>query len=264
MLGNAQSRWTSVLVIVLLSTMAAAQEEAVEEPLAGITPADILDGKRHFDAHCAICHSIGGTGGRGPDLTLQPFRRAASDGDLIRAIDVGIRGTEMPGAWPLSDRQVRNVAAYVRALSEVAAVDLPGDPVRGKALYDANDCATCHIVSGQGRGIGPELSAVGARRNHEYLKRALVRPSADTPERFLVILAVPHEGPPVEGMRVNEDSFTVQLRDISGNLYSFRKSKLRTYRKQFGKSVMFEYGDRLETSEIDDLVAYMASLRGEQ
>lgn len=264
MRGITHSRWTVVFAMVLLSAAATAQEEAVDEPLAGITPADIVDGKRHFDAHCAICHSIGGTGGRGPNLLLQPFRRAPSDGDLIAAIDEGIRGTEMPGTWPLSDRQIRQVAAYVRTLSEVEAVELPGDSVRGAALYEANDCATCHIVAGRGRGIGPELTEIGSRRNHEYLKRALIRPSADTPEQFLVILAVPREGAPVEGMRVNEDSFTVQLRDINGSLHSFRKSELRSYRKQFGKSVMFEYGDRLNASEIDDLVAYMASLRGEQ
>ena len=79
-----------------------------------------------------------------------------------------------------------------------------------------------------------------------------------------MILATSDSGELVEGMRVNEDSFTVQLRDIEGTLHSLRKQELKTYRKLFGRTVMPNYAQKLSRAEVDDLVAYLAGLRGEQ
>ena len=225
---------------------------------------NLARGERLFNAHCAICDSVGGTGGRGPTLTVPTFRRAANDAALARIIDNGITGTEMPGTWAINDDETRQIVGYVRSLARVEKVNLPGDPERGKAIYEATDCASCHIVSGKGRGIGPELTDIGRRRSPAYLSRSIVQPAADTPESFLLILAVSDSGEPVEGMRVNEDSFTVQLRDIEGTLHSLRKGELKTYRKLFGRTIMPNYAQKLSRAEIDDLVAYLAGLRGEQ
>jgi len=44
--------------------------------------------------------------------------------------------------------------------------------------------------------------------------------------------------------------------------YSFRKSDLAELNKQFGKSPMPSYKSALNDAEMDDIVAYLASLRG--
>ena len=75
---------------------------------------------------------------------------------------------------------------------------------------------------------------------------------------------MPLKGDPVEGIRINEDSFTIQLRDINGQLHSLRKTDLETLQKRFNQSIMFDYSRRLTAAEIDDLVAYMAGLREDQ
>jgi len=249
--------------LVIAAACALGPIVAAQEPLDQLTSAEIANGERLFNAHCAICHSIGGTGGRGPNLTIQPFRRVASDDALVAAVNFGIPGTEMPAAWALNAEESRQIAGYVRSLAAVEHVELPGDPTRGRLVYEASDCTTCHIVNGQGRGIGPELTDIGRRRSAGYLERALVRPAQEVPEGFLLILAASEGGTPVEGMRVNEDSFSVQLRDINGAFHSLRKSELTTFRKQFNRTLMPEYASKLSREELDDLIAYMASLRGE-
>jgi len=62
---------------------------------------------------------------------------------------------------------------------------------------------------------------------------------------------------------VNEDTFTIQLRDVDGSLQSLRKADLASLEKPPGASVMPSYRDTLEPDEIDDLVAFLATLRGE-
>src|SRR5271165_3775499 len=126
-------------------------------------------GKKLFTAHCAPCHGIDATGGRGPNLAVPKLRRAANDQAIFDLVKNGIPGTIMDGTWQLSDPELWRIVSYVSSLGHTTPQSLPGDPSRGKTLYDKLACAGCHIVAGEGRAIGPELSAIGASRSAAYL-----------------------------------------------------------------------------------------------
>jgi cytochrome c oxidase cbb3-type subunit 3 len=68
----------------------------------------------------------------------------------------------------------------------------------------------------------------------------------------------------VRGIRINEDTFTLQLRDADNRLYSFRKQDLKELNRESGGSLMPSYQTVFSPTEIDDLIAYLASLRGER
>jgi mono/diheme cytochrome c family protein len=61
---------------------------------------------------------------------------------------------------------------------------------------------------------------------------------------------------------VNEDPFSIQFRDVKGTLYSFFKNELAEFARDEGKTPMPSYRDRLTTTALDDLVAYLVSLEG--
>jgi cytochrome c oxidase cbb3-type subunit 3 len=168
----------------------------------------------------------------------------------------------MPGAWYMSEKDVVNVVAYVRSLGRVSADPVPGDAARGARVYSKRGCASCHIVAGEGAGFGPALTEVGARRSAEYLRECLVKPSANLPEGFLWVEATAVSGDIVRGIRVNEDTFTIQIKDSSGVFHSFRKQELKELHKLRGETPMPSYEQILSASELQDLVAYLASLRG--
>jgi hypothetical protein len=64
------------------------------------------------------------------------------------------------------------------------------------------------------------------------------------------------------GVRVNEDTFSIQFRDAGGTLYSFFKEELAELAADDGRTVMPSFRDRLEPTALDDLVAYLVSLEG--
>ena len=161
------------------------------------------------------------------------------------------------------DREAMQVALYVRSLGRTAVVKLPGDPARGRVLYQSKGCASCHIVQGEGTSLGPELTDVGARRSADYLKQAVIQPAATVPEAYLVVRVTTRNGKTIRGMRVNEDTFTIQVRDAANHIYSFRKSALLNLEKQFNQSLMPSFESAFTAAELDDLIAYLASLRGQ-
>jgi putative heme-binding domain-containing protein len=237
-------------------------------------PMELARGERTFTAQCSRCHGVGGTGGEGPALNRPTLRSAPDDDALMAVISDGIPGTDMGGSWSMSEQDVRQVAAYIRTLGRTEVAELPGDSARGAAMFMGDaDCTACHIVSGVGTGIGPELTDIGARRGVQHLREALLEPGTRRPsaintmgsggfDGYLLVRAVLPDGRRVEGMRINEDDFTLQLRDDLGRSYSLRKDELREVQRLFDSSAMPSYEGVFTESELDDLVAYLASLRG--
>lgn len=217
-------------------------------------------GRRLFEAQCALCHGQNGGGGRGPTLLKPKLDRAPDAAALEKVIAQGLP-PEMPGAWQLSPNEVKQLAEYVRGLGSVTQELVPGDVVRGGEVYARSGCAGCHMVDGAGSGFGPDLSNIGARRNAAHLREAVVSPTAALPEGFLMFTAVPAGGAAVTGVRLGEDPFTIQLADAGGRLHSFRKAALRALTPLPKKSPMPAY-DKLSTSDLQDLVAYLAARKG--
>jgi putative heme-binding domain-containing protein len=173
----------------------------------------------------------------------------------------------MPFTFAMTDNEVRDVIAYVRSLGRVPPEPLPGDPDKGQLIYRKAECSNCHIVGGKGGSQGPDLSDIGSRRGVEVLRGAMLHPGKDravTSEgyaTYVPFLAATKDGRVLTGMRVNEDTFTIQLRDTNNRLYSLQKSDLEALHKLDG-SVMPTYEKMLSHSDIDNVVSYLASLKG--
>jgi putative heme-binding domain-containing protein len=224
--------------------------------------ADLARGEKLFQVHCSRCHGAKGEGSRGPALTRPKLSRAPDDAALLKVIEEGIRGTEMPCAGAMSDREMRQAAAYVRSLGKLPMRPVPGDLARGAEIYRGKgNCASCHSINGEGGIAGPDLSLIGAARSASHLRESLVDPQAAVPENYLLVTVVSRNGSSVTGLRVNEDSFSIQVRDNSGSSHSFWKSEITNIERQRGKSPMPSYKTQLSDSELTDVVAYLASLK---
>ena len=227
--------------------------------------ADVQRGSRLFRTNCAVCHGPAGAGGRGANLTQPKLRRAPDDQALFMVIRQGIPGTEMPpGWWVLDDHEMWQVAAYVRSVGRVAPEKVTGNDQAGSRLFRTAGCIECHQMALEGGRVGPALTDIGSRRGASYLRAVLLDPASSLPEDFLQVQVVTADGKRITGIRLNEDTWSIQLRDLSDHLLSFWKEDLASLEKQPGRSPMPSYRGRLSEHELDDLVAYLVSLRGDR
>jgi putative heme-binding domain-containing protein len=211
----------------------------------------------------------------GPSLRRAVLVRAPDDSAFARLLAGGIPERGMPAAWQLNPAEIADLIGYVRSLGQVASGPVAGDSARGRAIFAGKGtCSTCHMVSGIGGSFGPELTLIGAVRGADFLRQSLVDPGAALPAgpqtnyaaaqfaRYLPVRAITATGEEIAGVRVNEDRFSIQIRAVSGRLFSLQKATLRSLDKRFGESLMPSYASVLRPNEISDLVAYLASLRG--
>jgi putative heme-binding domain-containing protein len=256
---------SAIFSFALAATAQIDPEYVIPKENPNTTATDLKNGQQLFLAQCARCHGPKGEGGRGTVLTQPRLRHAPDDQTLFLVIRDGIKGTEMPGGYALDTRETWQLAAYVRSLGRMPHEAVPGDPKRGQELYQAKGhCSQCHIISGQGGSLGPELSEIGSRRSAAHLHAAVLDPQSALPEGFLQVRLVTKDGRRISGVRLNEDTFTIQVRDLNGGVYSFFKEDLKELQRDPGKSPMPSFRAAFSGSEVDDLVAYLVSLRGNQ
>jgi len=236
------------------------QESELVQPKA--TPEDRAEGQRIFGMQCSFCHGPKGEGGQGAVLAVPHLPHAPDDLSLFRVIRDGIPGTKMP-ANALTPTQIWQVVAFVRTLGHVEGSKLTGDPVRGQQIYASKGaCARCHTIAGRGGGIGPDLSDIGTRQNADQVRTSLLDPDASVPLDFLQVRVVTKDGHSLTGVRVNEDAFSIQVRDLSNQFHSYWKSELTEISKEPKRSLMPSFRNTLTTGELDDLIAYLESLQG--
>ncbi len=119
----------------------------------------------------------------------------------------GSNDTESPmpgvtgGGIDLSEAEISAVIAYLQELGGAeVTVEIPtGTAVedseeivatKAQALGSAGEivasygCGACHKIAGQSGAIGPDLSSIGATRDSDYLRRAILDPNAEVTEGY--------------------------------------------------------------------------------
>jgi cytochrome c oxidase cbb3-type subunit III len=249
-----------------------------QNPLAG-DPKAAKAGEYEFRINCALCHGLGARGGgRGPDLTKAQKKYAHSDGEMFQIISNGIPGTAMPANGTngqgvgMTDEEIWQIVTYIRSREVKATANSLGNAAHGKELFygDAN-CSMCHMISGKGGRLGPELTGVGGSRTRESIIDSVRNPSRrlawglteatkEFPQEYQSVTVVTADGKQIKGVTLNEDSFSIQIMDSGEKIHLLDKSTLRSFQKG-RESMMPKYtGDALSDKELEDIVAYLVSV----
>ena len=142
-------------------------------------------------------------------------------GDLTRAMlgdaDHGVRARKLLGEGAPGDRR-KVIAAYLPAL------DRAGDAARGREVFKKT-CAACHKVGGEGRDVGPELTALRDRPPAELLV-AILDPNREVNPQFLHYKVRMKDGSVLDGIIAAESATSVTLKKAEGDPLTILRSEI--------------------------------------
>jgi putative heme-binding domain-containing protein len=254
---------------------AARRQEPTPQDAAKASAAGVKEGASLFRADCSPCHGLNAQGGgRGPDLTSGRWTHGSTDAEIFRTITQGVPGTEMP-ANAFEDSETWTIIAYLRSLQPPSRAVVAGDPAKGRKIFDSTGCASCHMVSGSGGRLGPDLSRVGASRSIAYLVNSIRNPDKELsaglsdpnnhyglPMVYDTVTVLTATGEKIKGVAKNEDTFSLQLMTAREELQFFFKKDLKEVIHEH-KSLMPPYPENtLSQIELQELIAYLVTLRG--
>jgi putative heme-binding domain-containing protein len=197
---------------------------------------------------------------------------------MFQVISNGIPGTAMPANGTngqgvgMTDREIWQIIAYIRSQEVKVSAKPLGNAAHGKELFygDAN-CSLCHMVEGKGGRFGPDLTAVAGSRTPQAIIESVRNPSQrlawglteatkEFPQEYETVQVVTRDGKQMKGVTLNEDSFSVQMMDMNGNIHLLEKDNLRSFRKSRESEMPKYTTDTLSDKDLEDVVAFLVSL----
>ncbi len=145
----------------------------------------------------------------------------------------------MGGGLPNADRE--KVVKEMLPLTEKT-----GDPVLGKAVFTKN-CAKCHMHSGEGNKIGPDLTGMAVHPKHELLIHIL-DPSRSVEGNFRIYTVSTVEGKVLTGMLAGETKTSIELIDTEGKRQPIQREDIEVL-VAGTKSVMPEGFEKVASAE---------------
>ncbi len=184
-----------------------------------VTPEQLVAaGEKIFKekGQCTTCHTLGGPGGRGPDLggvgaraaTRKPGTSAKAYlveslinpaafivptyPNIMPKIDrppIGLNRSELWATVAFLESQggtvdvkLDDIPATAGATADggAASIDLPGDPKAGQAVFRGKGtCIACHRAGSIGASpVGPDLSNIGGSQTIEYIMGKILNPAS--------------------------------------------------------------------------------------
>jgi len=164
-------------------------------------------------------------------------------------------------AFNLPGDDLDALAALVRSLNSPAAEHtIPGDREAGAQLFFGKGrCSTCHMISGRGKAVGPDLSDVAREMTVDELHEALIDPGAHITPGYQLVTAELRNGQTIRGFARSRSNFEIVMQDLKGDFHPIETSEISKIHEE-KKSAM----PPLEASpkELQDLVAYLGGLTG--
>ncbi|MEO8049590.1 MAG: PQQ-dependent dehydrogenase, methanol/ethanol family [Acidobacteriota bacterium] len=260
----------SVVFFVAASVTLAQEHTATNgtNPIAG-SAAAVAAGEKLYRQTCQACHGGQARGDRGPALATNNFAHGSDDGDLFRNISSGIRGTAMPAFSRLTTDQVWQLVSYIRSLSGGGANEVvTGDAAAGEGLFFGKAaCSSCHAVNERGGLVGPDLSAAG-RTSAATLRAKILNPDTDMNPTDRgrrapsAVVVKTDDGREIRGVLRIEDTFSLQMTDLSGERHLLDKAHIQEQRYEFKSLMPDDFAKRLSAPEIQNIVAYLKTLNG--
>ena len=193
----------------------------------------------------------------------------AKAGSLTGALPQAAAAAISLGSWP----QVKEAAKGVLPLPQpkgggsLPSIDTlakrsGGDPNRGKAVFaGAGTCAKCHIVGGEGKAVGPNLSGIGAKLSRVALYEAILAPSAAISHNYETYTAILEDGRSVTGLLVSQSPTEVVIRGVDGIDTTMPAKEIEELVKQPVSLMPADLAATLSVQELVDLVAWLETLK---
>ena len=140
-----------------------------------------------------------------------------------------------------------------------------GNAGRGRDIFYRNEsaqCVRCHAIFEYGGNVGPGLEGIGSELSHRQLLEALIRPSARLAPGYETTLITLNDGSVTAGIVMERTDEAIKLKIGKEDIQTIPRADIAE--EETVPSSMPTMEDKLSRREIRDVVAFLASLNGQE
>jgi PQQ-dependent dehydrogenase (methanol/ethanol family) len=222
---------------------------------------NLTEGTKIYAQRCAGCHGADARGtDKAPGLVGNRRLRDRSDQEIRDLIRKGVPASGMP-AFDLPPQELDPLAALVRSLNAPPAKSsIRGDMTAGELFFfGKGQCVSCHMISGSGAPIGPDLSDVSREMTADELQAKLVNPNSRITPGYELATVQLRNGNTIRGFVRNRSNFDIRLQDLTGQFHLILEGEISAITEE-KQSIMPPI--KAGSAELRDLVAFLRRRTG--
>jgi putative membrane-bound dehydrogenase-like protein len=194
----------------------------------------------------------------------------AEKGEL--PVDIKLEVTEAVHASP--DDDVRMMADQILPREKTAGgqalpplnelMAMTGNPEAGRKVFfdqDKAQCFKCHIINGEGKDVGPDLSKIGQKYGKDALFESILNPSAAISHEYQVSIIETNDFVSFSGFIKSETPEMIVIMDSAANAVEIKKSDIAERRISAASLMPTGLTVAMSAQDFADLVAYLAMLK---
>ncbi|QDV11058.1 Cytochrome c [Rosistilla oblonga] len=139
-----------------------------------------------------------------------------------------------------------------------------GDPSKGRQLFTAAQCISCHRFGNQGESVGPDLTQVSRRFTKQEVVESILYPSHVISDQYQSKRVMTLDGKVYSGLMSASDGDHVTIRDIKNQVVVIPKQDIDQIQPSTTSTMPAGLLDTLSLSEISDLLSYLGVLPATQ
>lgn len=166
---------TILIVCLFISINSYAQSDIPSVDISNY-PNEAKEGYKIFSYKCVKCHSAAkplNAPYTGEAWKTTVYRMMRKEGSFLTQKE--------------ADKIYAFLVQYSSSRKPIQAVETKGlSPINaGKKIYQERGCAACHVISGAGGKVGPDLTTIGKTMDSEFLYKWLKNPQAVKPATIM-------------------------------------------------------------------------------
>jgi putative membrane-bound dehydrogenase-like protein len=223
----------------------------------------VLDGKQDLELRRQATRALGKTK-NGAMLIVKLAEEKRLSKDLQAAAGAVLHGAPWKDVKQLVAELFPRPAGKdnipIPAISDL--VKMKGNVQAGKlAFAKVGTCANCHVVNGEGKEVGPNLSEIGKKLSKEALYESILYPSAGISHNYETWVIETAKGESVQGVLISQTAAEVTIKNADALLRTFKRSEIDQMAKSPVSLMPAELNKNLTTQDLADVVEYMMTLR---
>ncbi len=173
---NKHSFLITILIICLFISINSYAQSDIPSVDISNYPNEAKEGYKIFSYKCVKCHSAAkplNAPYTGEAWKTTVYRMMRKEGSFLTQKE--------------ADKIYAFLVQYSSSRKPIQAVETKGlSPINaGKKIYQERGCAACHVISGAGGKVGPDLTTIGKTMDSEFLYKWLKNPQAVKPATIM-------------------------------------------------------------------------------
>ncbi len=122
-------------------------------------------------------------------------------------------------------------------------------------------CAKCHVVNGQGKDVGPNLSEIGAKLSRPAIYESILFPSAAISHNFAAYTVVLANGNVVTGLLVSRTADSIAVKGNDAITRTYKMSEVDEVKEQSVSLMPADLQKAMTADDLVNVVEYLTTLK---